>query len=156
MKIPMTAVIDTSVMVTAMMSPTGASSAILDIFLEDRPFLWVISPYLYDEYLRKAAEKMLEIQRREKKRGGDIEAIGEFIDTVLHYIAKNAAWMEVDDVRPGVTADATDDPIGTLALESGVEYLVTLDGDFDPMKEAGYNLKIIRPGEFLRLLRLAT
>lgn len=124
MKKPITAVIDTSVVVSALMSKTGASAAILDSFIERKPFIWVMSPGLYDEYLRKAASKMLELQKRETSRGGDAATMAGRVEDVLHYIAKESAWLDVGHVMKGVTKDPGDDAFATLAIEAGVNYLL--------------------------------
>lgn len=154
MKVPITAVIDTSVLISAFMSPTGASFAILEQYLERGGFLWLMTQPLYDEYTDKLIDKFPEMKKRALKRGEKISL--EDFDEVLAYITKTASWVQVDNVQAGITEDPDDDHIGTLAVELGVDYLVTLDGDFATMKKGRYTVKVIRPGEFLAILRVAT
>ncbi len=156
MKIPIFAVIDTSVIISAFMSPTngGASYAILENYIQKKTFVWLMSPALYDEYLQKLAVKFEEIQKRAAKKGIHIEA--KDIDNVLSILADTCRWMDTPIIIHGITADPNDDHIGTLAAEAGVNYLVTLDNDFTPMKQGGYTVEIVRPSDFIQLLRLAS
>lgn len=153
MKKPIFAVIDTSVILAGLMSPSGASYAILEHYLAKKSFVWMLSQQLYNEYLLKIALKLPEIQKRAIKNGGNMTP--ETIDEILAYIVKTSAWLDVASVL-ALTDDENDDHIATMAIEYGADYLVTLDKDFDVMKERDYTVSIIRPSEFIHILRLST
>ncbi len=113
----------------------------------------MLSQQLYNEYLLKIALKLPEIQKRAIKNGGNMTP--ETIDEILAYIVKTSAWLDVASVL-ALTDDENDDHIATMAIEYGADYLVTLDKDFDVMKERDYTVSIIRPSEFIHILRLST
>ncbi len=152
MRMPVFAVIDTSVLLAGLMSPTGASYAIIQQYLEKKSFHWMLSQPLYNEYLLKIAVKMPEIEKRSAKRGDAITA--KLIDEVLSYIVKTSIWLDVPNIM-ALTSDENDDHIATMAVEHGADYLVTLDKDFNIMKKGRYNVTIITPGEFIHILRLS-
>lgn len=156
MKKPIFAVIDTSVLISAFMSPTDKSASfwILQNYLASKPFVWVISQPLYAEYMQKLAIKFPEIQKRAAKKGVKFDTTD--VDEVMAYLVENCAWMEMPPVIQGITSDANDDHIGTLAVGLGVDYLVTLDNDFELMKKGRYTVEVVRPYDFMQAVRLAS
>lgn len=136
MKIPIAAVIDTSVMISALI------------------FVWIMSQPLYDEYQAKIVAKLPEIIKRAASHG--VEHSTESIDALMGYLVEQFRWVDMPPVLGGMTDDENDEHIATLAVETGVNYLVTLDQDFNPMKKGRYTVEIVKPGAFIHVLRLAS
>ena len=156
MNIPISAVIDTSVIMSAFMSPlnTGASFAILENFVARKNFIWIMSQSIYDEYHKKLVLKFDQIQKRAATKGVIIEASD--IDDIMSFLAKNCRWAIDPPVKHGITLDPNDDNIATLAIDVGVHYLVTLDNDYAPMLQGDYLVKVVKPSEFIQILRVVS
>lgn len=74
---------------------------------------------------------------------------------LLVYMGQHAKWFDCPSI-PNLTLDPKDDHIGSLALYSRAQYLVTLDKDFAPMKRRGYTVKVVSPYDFLQVLRASS
>lgn len=152
MKKPLFVVIDTSVLISALISPSGASRAIVDLFLQKRAFVWMLSKPLYEEYLLKIARKIPEMERHAAANGYTVDL--NWIDDLLKQIVADSAWFDTAEII-AMTDDKNDDHIGTMAVEAGADYLITLDKDFNPMK-GRYTVQVMAPRDFIHILRLAT
>lgn len=140
------AVLDTNVLVSATLSPSGPSSRIFALFRRGR-FELVISPALLDEYLdvllrprmrlltgmtvRQAVQLVVNIRRRAHVVGG--------------------LYADIDMVP----TDPKDNPVLAGALEGDAEYVVTQDKrDLLALKDhhvAGHRtIHIVTPASFLR------
>lgn len=134
------AAIDTNVVVAALRSETGASNELLELLLQGRWQL-VLSNTVLGEYH--------EILHREAAVIGLSHAR---VDAFLDGLCSMAEQVTlVTDWQP-VANDPDDEPIVQLARESRVSYLVTHNvRDVAPAERFG--VRVVRPGEFLNLVR---
>jgi predicted nucleic acid-binding protein len=133
-------VIDTSVLVAAARSNTGASFELLRLFAAgDTRWQWNISTALLLEY---------EVLKREQHRQGrPMVVIDRFLDDLAARANRHAIFYLI---RPFL-ADPDDELILELASASASSYIVTHNRD--DFRDAGrFGLDVLTPGEFLRLL----
>ncbi|MDO8519456.1 MAG: putative toxin-antitoxin system toxin component, PIN family [Deltaproteobacteria bacterium] len=132
------AVIDSSVWVAGLLSDRGSSHEVLLRGLKGE-FDLISSPDIVSEVVR-AVEK-LDILHKVRQPGDE----GLLIELLLS--KSREVSLDIKAVR-----DPHDDIILACALEHGADYLVSLDKDFTDM--GSYEaLKIMRPGEFLKILK---
>lgn len=134
-------VLDTNVLVAALRSRNGASFALLSRVGEpDAGFELHLSVPLVFEYE--------DVLRRQSRRLGlthaDIDDVLDFLCAVAHHREIFFLW------RP-VLRDPRDDMVLELAVEAGVDHLVTFNArDFVGAERFG--VRVITPRELLRLL----
>jgi putative PIN family toxin of toxin-antitoxin system len=133
-------VLDTNVLVSGLRSRHGASYQILRKLGTDE-FTAVISVPLVFEY-----EAILKRQSR---------ALGlthQDVDDILDYLCSVGEHHEIFFLWRPVLRDPADDAILELAVESRCHYIVSHNvADF--AEAVSFNVKVIRPGEFLRGLQ---
>jgi len=135
-------VIDTSVLVAAARSKTGASFELLRLFAAgDTRWQWNISTALLLEY-----EAVL--KREQHRQGRDLSEVDRLLDDVAARANRHAIFYLI---RPYL-ADPDDEFILELALASASDYIVTHNqNDFRDAERFGVSL--VTPGEFLRIIR---
>lgn len=138
---PFQIVIDTSVLVAAARSKTGASFELLRLFAAgDTRWAWNISTALLVEY-----EAVL--KREQHRQGRDLLAVDRFLDDVAARANRHAIFYLI---RPYL-ADPDDEFILELALASASHYIVTHNrGDF--RDAARFGIRVATPGEFLKII----
>lgn len=131
-------VIDSSVWVAGLLSDRGASHEVLLRGLKGE-FELISSPDITSEVVR-AIEK-LEILSSARQAGDE----GILIELLLS--KSREVSLDIQVLR-----DPDDDIILACAVEHRADYLVSLDKDFtDTVSYEG--IKILRPGDFLRILK---
>ena len=138
---PFQVVIDTSVLVAAARSKTGASFELLRLFAAGDPrWEWNISTALLVEY-----EAVL--KREQHRQGRDFSVVERFLDDVAARANRHAIFYLV---RPYL-ADPDDEFILKLALASASQYMVTPNrGDFPDAERFG--VRVVTPAEFLKII----
>ena len=140
------AVLDTNVLVSAVLSPTGPSSRIFALFRRGR-FELVISPALLDE--------VLEVLLRPRIRLLTGMTVSQAVQLVANIRRRahvvGGLYADIDMVP----TDPKDNPVLAGALEGDAEYVVTQDKrDLLALKDhhvAGHRtIHIVTPASFLR------
>lgn len=130
------AVLDTNVLVSALLSRRGASYRILKLAGRNRFVLSVSVPLVleYEHAARKVA-----------RRAGLTYAD---IDTLLDYICSQSEHREIFYLWMPVLGDPSDDMILEVAVESEAGFIVTHNvRHFDGSREFG--IRAVTPGAFL-------
>jgi putative PIN family toxin of toxin-antitoxin system len=139
----MRVVIDTSVLVSALRSATGASAAIVALGLNGE-FGWIISAALFLEY-----EQVLKrSEQRDVHRRGLTE-----IDELLDRIELRAQPVQIHYRWRPQLLDAADEMILEAAINGQVDAIVTHNiKDFAPV-ERQFGIRLLTPGQFLRKVK---
>ncbi|HET8523304.1 MAG TPA: putative toxin-antitoxin system toxin component, PIN family [Thermomicrobiales bacterium] len=136
----MRVVVDTNVVVSIYLTPTGPSATILNL-LESRAFLLLLSPAITAEYDR--VMRYPHIRRLHRKSD---EEISRFIGRVSR-LAVNVVSTQHLNV---VADDPNDNKFVECAVEGGAQCIVS--GDKHLLHLGSYmDIQILRPAEFTRL-----
>jgi putative PIN family toxin of toxin-antitoxin system len=138
-------VVDVDCLVAGILTDTGASSELIELW-RDGIVEVVVSPRLLDELRATLAKPR--IVRRYPDAPRYAEAFSAELDAYALVIDDPA-----DETRY-VPRDPGDDYLPALALAAGAECLVTRDKHFDGVKIPG--LRILTPGRLVRELRSPT
>lgn len=139
-----TIILDSSVIVSALLSSTGASAEIINL-AENKKIMILLPRYIEEE-----VEDVLE-----RKFPFAISNFRELSEEGIFHSKKNPGKSQVSKARK-IIKDPDDAPILASAMKAKVDYLVTLDQkDFiaDPEVAAKSKLKITTPGVLVKLLR---
>jgi uncharacterized protein len=142
------AVLDTSVLVSAVLKPDGPSGQVLRASGRNA-FVLVTSPAILNELV-----EVLSRPKLQKQTGLGFEEVAQ-IRVGLQKHAETVAEEYRDlDLVP---TDPDDNPVAATALEAQADYLVTLDGgDLLSLKvilkPAHHPIQIVMPTAFLMLL----
>ncbi len=130
-------VIDTNVLISALMSKQGASYKLL-MSLADNKFIPNVSVPLFLEY------------ESVTKRDGVITALNfKEIDSILDYILSNSRVRKVFYLWRPYLKDPKDDLVLELAVESQSEYIITFNKkDFKGSEKFG--IRAVTPQEFMK------
>lgn len=136
-------VLDTSVLVAALRSRSGAGNAILRLVAERRVVLLATPPLFleYEEVLMRAEHRLVH-RLSPQELDGFLQELAALIEPVeLHF-----RW------RPQVH-DSNDEMVLETAINGEAEALVTYNtGDFTTGAER-FGLPVLTPGEFLKRMR---
>lgn len=130
----MRVVIDTNVMVSAVLSPRGTSARVLDILL-DGELIILFDDRIMDEYRAVLSRK---------KFGFDPDGV----DDLLNYLVSTGERI-VPRMTKFKTADADDAPFLETAISGVADVLITGNKKHFPRKVPGLN--IFSPDEFLKI-----
>src|ERR1017187_1717318 len=132
-------VVDTNVLVAALLSNRGASHRVLRLVGDDR-WRMKISVPLVLEY-----EQTL-------KRGCAGEYLGDSdVDGILHFLCANASLRPIFFLWRPLLPDPKDDFVLELAVESRADFLLTFNAkDFAGAERFG--IPVITPREFLAII----
>jgi putative PIN family toxin of toxin-antitoxin system len=132
-------VLDTNVVVSALISDQGASFRILELIGPNSPFRPVISVPLLLEY-------EMVLKRMKKLRAGDI-------DRVLDYLCVIGDLREIYYLWRPFLRDPKDEMVLEVAVSGSAEVIVTHNAsDFVGVKDQ-FGIDIVSPGGFLLRLR---
>ncbi len=137
------AVLDTNVLVSALLTPNGPPAKILELALEGRLRI-IISPAIIREIglvfhyprLKKALQK----------HHLSFEEIEEAIFKIL-----KVATITPGENPPGVSRDPTDDLVLSCAVEGQADFIITGDQDLTEL-ESHEGIRIMEPATFLQLI----
>jgi putative PIN family toxin of toxin-antitoxin system len=137
---PIRAIIDTNVFLSALWSKRGAA---FEIFAELRRGRWqiVLSNHLVFEYEEVA-----------KRKAAEMGLTLEDIDGVLDAICAAAEQRQLEPAWLPRLSDPDDEPVLQMAVEAKVPVIVTRDvGHLKPAQTFG--IDVMKPAEFLAKLR---
>jgi len=135
------AVLDTNVIVSGIISPTGSPRRIL-IGWRLREFDLVVSPVILDEVARTLL--LPRIARRYHVPAQEVTELGRLLTT------RSIVLTSVPPIRPTVR-DPADDHVLALAVAGHADHIVS--GDDDLLSLGRYaDIRIFRPAMYARLL----
>jgi uncharacterized protein len=138
-------VLDSSVLVSAFITPRGTSGAVLDA-AERRVFTLCLSP----EVLAETSRVLTRNPKLQARYSYDQAHVAKFC-------AGLAAWAQIEtnlpELRGAVPLDPKDDPIVATAVKAKADYLVTGDRKHLLALETYESIRIVTPRQFLELLR---
>lgn len=138
----LSAVFDTTVLVSAFLAPRGVSAALLD-YARQGVFLLVLSPNILDE-----TRTILLTEERIRERY-------EYTDDAVAYFVfglRGGVSLVTDLPALQVSRDPNDDFVLATALAGRVSHLVTRDKDLLTL-ETYQTILMTTPEEFIRLVR---
>jgi uncharacterized protein len=141
---PLCAVLDSTVLVSAFLTPRGAADAVLKYAINDR-FLYCLAEAILEETSRRLASPRL--QQRYTYGMGDVDSFGRLL---------RASFVVLTDLPPltGIVRDPNDDMILACAVAAGVSHVVTRDHDLLTL-DVYEGITIVTPETFLGMLRRA-
>lgn len=138
------AILDTNVLVQALISPLRSASArTLEAYYDGR-YRLVYSPQTIDELM-----EVLILPRMKKRHGLSDDELLEFVASLLPDAEEYSGEVKVPT---DLARDVTDTKFLALAEESGADYLVTNDHRDLLRIGAWSGTRIVTPAEFLREL----
>ena len=140
---PPKAVFDSTVLVSAFLTPNGLCDQLLRHGRHGAFFL-----HLSDEILRETRKVLLEDEDLREDYPYADQDVAAFLHTV-----RGAAGL-VSDVPPlqGIARDPNDDMVIACALAAAADYLVTRDKDLLILKTYQH-VEMIQPEEFIAIVR---
>jgi putative PIN family toxin of toxin-antitoxin system len=132
-------VVDTNVIVSSFLSPTGSPRQVIDLWKQGRVTLCLCTETL-EEHLLVLARLGLR---------GEPE-----MDELLALIRRgiNIQFVPIEGTLRAVDDDPDDDPFVECALAAGAECIISGDRHLKKLGSFG-DVKIVAPAEFLRLFR---
>jgi hypothetical protein len=137
-------VLDTNVLVSALLTPVSPPAKILAAVLEGRLRI-IISPAIISEI------GLVFQYPRLKKTMRKHRLSAEEVEEALFKILKVAIITPGDKIILGVSRDPADDPILSCAVEGQADYVISGDKDLTEL-ESFEGIRIMEPATFLRLL----
>jgi putative PIN family toxin of toxin-antitoxin system len=139
---PLCAVLDSTVLVSAFLTPGGAADAVLQYAINDRFLCCLAEAILEETSLRLASPRL---QRRYTYGMGDVDMFRRLL---------RASFVVLADLPPltGVVRDPNDDMILACAVAAGASHVVTRDDDLLVLG-VYEGITIVAPETFLGMLR---
>lgn len=138
---PLRAVLDTNVLVSGLLTGSGAPRQILDAWLEGR-YILVISLYLVEELIH-----VLSYPRIAERLRLDEEELGAMMAALLSKAEVTPGHVHL----PGVTRDPKDDAVVACAREGEAGYIVSGDQDLLVLGEYA-GIQVVTPRQFMEIL----
>ncbi len=135
------AVLDVNVLISALISPSGAPAQILDAWRAET-FVVVISEPILAEFQRVVAQPQLR-----NRYGLTPSRVERLLRGLRQFALMTPGELEIHGVAP----DPDDDKVLACAVEGGADYLVTGDKDLLELHEHE-GVQILSPAEFTRFL----
>jgi putative PIN family toxin of toxin-antitoxin system len=139
---PLRTVLDSTILVSAFLTPGGAADAVLQAAMDERCTCILADP-IFDETTRRLLDARL--QRRYAYTASDVAAYEALL---------RSAFTRVTDLPflTGIVRDPNDDMILACAVAASATYVVTRDHDL--LSLVSYEgITVITPEAFLALLR---
>lgn len=131
-------VIDTNVLVSRYLSPTGSPAQIFT-FWQDKRFTLLVSEPILDEY--KRALQYPHVQGKHQLTEAQIvELVNDLADIATIVVAKKSITV--------ITADPDDNKFLECAVEGGADYIVSGNKHLLDLKQY-LEIRILAPSEFL-------
>jgi putative PIN family toxin of toxin-antitoxin system len=137
-------VIDTNVMVSAILAPKGTPAEILKLALEGE-FEFILSPLLTQEI--REVMRYPKIVKLMKKRGVNIAEVDDFLEKMKR-VAINIPGRPPLQTVPD---DPKDDMVLACATEGRADFIVSGDSHLTDLKTF-QGIPIVNPATFLRLI----
>ena len=142
-RIPIKIVLDTNVLMAALISPRGASYVVLDSVVSGDNVI-VATPALWAEYEEQLSSprfrQLTPLERRD-------------VDDILDYLASVVVTAANDFVWRGILPDEDDAMVVETAFNGDAEFLVTFnENDFTSIRHQ-VPFQIVTPAEFPRAWR---
>ena len=136
------AVLDSTILVSAFLTPGGAADAVLHGGMEDRFLCYLAAESIVETTRRLLAPRL---QQRYAYTAADAEVFA---------ITLRASFTVFSDLPPlsGIVRDPNDDMILACAVAAAAEYVVTRDLDLLSL-DTYAGIAIVTPEAFLALLR---
>lgn len=134
----LTLVVDTNIVVSALLKPQGNPALIISLVLRKKCRL-CLSKEIFTEYE--------EVLSRDKFRNLDQTKVKELISL----LKKNALWVRPTVSIDGIARDQADRAFLACALETKADFLITGNIQHFPIKKFHHTL-IVTPSEFLELV----
>jgi uncharacterized protein len=135
------AVLDTNVIVSRALSPTGTPAAIVERWLQGE-YTLLVSDVILDEY-----RQTLALPRIQQRARISSDAISKFIDDVV----STASFVQPEQRIAGVSSDPDDDIFLECALAGGADYIVSGDRHLLSL-ETFHGIPIVSPSLFAAIL----
>lgn len=135
----MKVVLDTNVLISALLIPKSNAGNILKLWREEK-FDLIVSDFILAEM-----RKVLHYPKIKKRLQWEDEKINHYIDLFSFY----AKRVDIEGISVEVAKDQNDAPILATFIAAQADYLVT--GDDDLLSLAG-SYSIITPAKFLNIL----
>jgi putative PIN family toxin of toxin-antitoxin system len=136
------AVLDSTVLISAFLSPQGGAGALV---LNTSPLAFGL--YLSFEIVEETKSRLLnrvKLRKRYNYTNGDVERYITDLYTAARFV------VELPTIQ--VVRDPNDDFVLATAIKAQADYLVTFDNDLLVLKNHN-GIEIVTPGDFLRALR---
>jgi putative PIN family toxin of toxin-antitoxin system len=139
---PLCAVLDSTILVSAFLTPRGAADAVLQYAINDR-FMCCLAEAIIEETSRRLASPRL--QQRYTYGVGDVEMFRRLL---------RASFVVLADLPPltGIVRDPNDDMILACAVAASASHVVTRDDDLLALG-VYEGITIVTPETFLGMLR---
>ncbi|MEK7441941.1 MAG: putative toxin-antitoxin system toxin component, PIN family [Chloroflexota bacterium] len=134
------AVIDTNVLIRALINPLGAVTPVV-VRLREGKYLLIYSEWLLNELKEKIVEPRIKVKYKLTDR-----AINDLLELIKRVGQKVNPTRTVDVCR-----DADDNHVIEAAIEGKADYIVTYDNDLLDLKSFE-TVRMITPREFLEIL----
>jgi putative PIN family toxin of toxin-antitoxin system len=139
---PLCAILDSTVLVSAFLTPRGAADAVLRYAINDRFLCCLAEAILEETSLRLASPRL---QQRYMYGMGDVDIFRRLL---------RASFVVLTDLPPltGIVRDPNDDMILACAVAAGASHVVTRDNDLLALGVYA-GITIMPPEAFLGMLR---
>lgn len=139
---PLCAVLDSTILVSAFLTPSGAADAVLQYAINDR-FLCCLAEAILEETSQRLAFPRL--QQRYTYGMGDVDTFRRLL---------RDSFVVLTDLPPltGIVRDPNDDMIVACAVAAGASHVVTRDHDLLALG-VYEEITIVTPETFLGMLR---
>ncbi len=134
------AVIDTNVLIRALINPLGAVTPVV-VRLREGKYLLIYSEWLLNELKEKIAEPRIKVKYKLTE-----QTINDLLELIERVGQKVNPTRTVDVCR-----DADDNHVIEAAIEGNADYIVTYDNDLLDLKSFE-TVRMITPREFLGIL----
>ena len=131
-------VIDTNILVSAILNPKGAPGKLVEAWFKNR-FVVVTSQFLLQEIRR-----VLHYKQIQKIKHITEDEIHKFINDIIN----TSQLVEIDSVIDDVKEDITDNEVLATAIDGQATYIVSGDHHLLDLGEFR-GIKIVKPAEFL-------
>jgi uncharacterized protein len=139
---PLCAVLDSTILVSAFLTPSGAADAVLQYAINDR-FLCCLAEAILEETSQRLASPRL--QQRYTYGMGDVDTFRRLL---------RDSFVVLTDLPPltGIVRDPNDDMIVACVVAAGASHVVTRDHDLLALG-VYEEITIVTPETFLGMLR---
>lgn len=138
------AVVDTNILIRALLNPTSSDGKIYKMFLSSEIILYSSEGQL------KEINRVLRYPRIKKKYGLSDDIISDFISTIVSF-----GKLVITTERIELSRDKDDNELLSIAksvFQGDPIYLITADEDLLVLKGKMEGIRILTPQEFLRQL----